>query len=234
MIAKDQPTIFKNQIIAAASSLKDGNMKFGLDDSKEQVRQNRRDFFKKAGVSEEQTTLVSLDLENSDFARYHALSPNEKGAGITKPALGVVDALATNHSAHAMFLPIADCIGAILYDPKQKVLMVSHLGRHSTEIYGASKSVQYLQKEFGCQPEDILVWLSPAVGSAEYPMFAFEGRSLHDVNKEHFLNAGVKPDNIEISSANTAAHEHYPSHSQHIKGKPNKSGRFAIVAMIPA
>ncbi len=233
MIAKDQPTIFNGQIIAATSSRKEGNMKFGLSESDEQVRENRREFFKKAGVAEDQVTLVSLDLENSDYARYHTLDSSEKGAGITKQALGVVDALATNQPGHAMFLPIADCIGAILYDPKRKVLMVSHLGRHSTEIYGATKSVEYLQKEFGCEPKDILVWLSPAVGSAEYPLFAFEGRSLHDVNKEHFLSAGIKPGHIEISSANTASHEHYPSHSQHIKGKPNKNGRFAIVAMMP-
>jgi copper oxidase (laccase) domain-containing protein len=233
MISKDQPTIFNGKIIAAVSSLKDGNMKFGLDDSDERVRENRRAFFEKVGIVENQVTLVSLDLQNSDFARYHTVNESEKGSGITKPPLGVVDALAVNHAGHALFLPIADCIGAILYDPKNKILMVSHLGRHSTEIYGAAKSVEYLRVEFGCQPEDILVWLSPAVGKAQYPLFAFEGKSLHEVNKEHFLSAGIKPENIEISEADTATHEHYPSHSQHIKGTSNKNGRFAVLAMIP-
>ena len=233
MILKDQPTIFKGKIITAVSSLKDGNMKFGLDDSDEKVRENRRNFFEKSGITENQVTLVSLDLQNSDFARYHTANESEKGSGITKPPLGVVDALAVNHAGHALFLPIADCIGAILYDPKHKVLMVSHLGRHSTEIHGAVKSVEYLKSKFGSKPEDILVWLSPAVGKAQYPLFAFQGRSLHEVNKEHFLEAGIKPENIEISEADTATHEYYPSHSQHIKGAQNKNGRFAVLAMIP-
>ncbi len=233
MISKDQPTIFGGKIIVAASSLKDGNMKFGLGDSDEKVRENRRNFFKQVDIKESQTTLVNLDLENSDFARYYTLTEKQKGAGIVGPPIDIVDALATDKPGYAMFLPIADCIGAILYDPRNKVLMVSHLGRHSTEIHGATKSVKYLQSEFGCQPQDILVWLSPAVGKAQYPLFAFQGRSLHEVNKEHFLNAGIKLENIEISEADTATHEHYPSHSQHIKGKPNKTGRFAVVAMIP-
>ena len=62
--------------------------------------------------------------------------------------------------------------------------MVSHLGRHSVEQNGAVKSIEYLTDKCGANAKDILVWVSPSVGRATYPLTAFEGRSLREVIRE--------------------------------------------------
>lgn len=234
MISKNQPTIFGDKIIAAVSSVDDGNMKkAGMPiEIQEQVDPNRRKFLESIKVSPEQTVLVRLTYDKDDFAVYETVNSEDIGKGIVRDGEPFTDALATADKGVALFLPIADCVGAIIYDPKKEVIMVSHLGRHATEQNGGTKSIQYLVENFGCDPADILVWFSPSPSADSYPLFKFENRSLHDVNKEHFETAGVKSENIEICVVDTSVDTNYFSYSEFIKGNREVDGRFAIVAMM--
>ena len=229
MIAADQPTIFGNAVIAAISSKQDGNMKFGIGDDAE-VQENRRHFLREAGLDIHHTTLVAITYDTDNFAKYRIVSEDEKAVGMLDME-GIIhaDALVTDTPNHALFLPIADCIGAILYDPLHRVLMVSHIGRHSAEIEGAMKSVAFLKEHYGTKPDELKVWLSPGVGKASYPLRAFDGKGLHEVITGQFVTAGVQADAIECSGINTAESAHYYSHSEFLKGN-DESGRFAIVA----
>jgi copper oxidase (laccase) domain-containing protein len=232
MIASDQPTIFPASLRAAVSSRNDGNMKFGLA-AAEEVRANRQRFLKKVSIDPAHTTLVAITYDTDDFAKYRFVSEHDKSVGIMSSEEVVhADALVVDQPNHALFLPLADCVGAIFYDPIHAVLMVSHLGRHSVEILGGAKSVAYLATNHAVSPTDLLVWLSPAVGSATYPLHAFNNRSLHEVITEQLIGAGVREDHIETSTVNTAANEEYFSHSEFLKGARSEQGRFAIVAMM--
>ena len=207
-------------------------MKFGIGTADE-VRHNRRLFLESVGITPRHATLVGITYDTDDFAKYRIVSHHDKSAGMENPELTqYADALVVDQPDHALFLPLADCVGAILYDPVRHVLMVSHLGRHSVEVNGAANSVEYLKESQNVDPNDLLVWLSPAVGSATYPLHAFEGRSLHDVIVEQMMNAGVLEGHIERSSVNTAENEAYFSHSEYLKGNREEPGRFAIVAMM--
>ena len=235
MIKADQPTIFKNKIIAAVSSKEDGTMKINgsPEEMHKTIHKYREIFLHKVAISPDQTILVQINYDTDHFARYDTVN----NASSSEPNLidnhHPNDALATQAKGTALFLPLADCAGAILYDQKNEALMVSHLGRHSTEIEGANQSVQYMQKNFHSNPQDILVWLSPAAGSVQYPLHAFENKSLHEVNKKHLVESGILSQNIEISNIDTTSDVNYHSHSEFLKGKQDESGRFAIVAMMP-
>lgn len=233
MIASDQPTIFGSGVIAAVSSVQDGNLKFEVHETDAQVIGNRRKFLEKAGIDIAHTTLVSLTYKTDNFAKYRLVEEGDMHDGMTKNSENYADALLTARTGHALFLPIADCVGVILHDSKQKLLMVSHVGRHSAEIEGALKSVQFMEAH-GARRADIKVWLSPAVGKATYPLHAYEGKSLHEVITQQLQKAGVKNENIEASNVDTATDENYYSHSQFLKGTEATPGRFAIVAMMSA
>ncbi|MFI5212871.1 MAG: laccase domain-containing protein, partial [Candidatus Saccharimonadales bacterium] len=75
-------------------------------------------------------------------------------------------------------------------------------------------------------------WLSPAVGSASYPLQAFGNRSLHEVIIEQLVQAGIRREKIEVSQIDTAKSNDYFSHSQYLAGQRESDGRFAIVAMM--
>jgi copper oxidase (laccase) domain-containing protein len=232
MIREDQPTIFGDAVMAALSSRKNGNMKFGLGDHKRTLG-NRRAFLESVGIDIAHTSLVGVTYETDDFAKYRIVSTEDKGVGMLgMETIEHADALVTDTLGHALFLPLADCVGAILYDDTQKVLMVSHLGRHSVEIEGAAKSVEYLKMHYSIDPAHLQVWLSPGVGKATYPLHKFDGKSLHEVITSQLKKAGVTEDNIENSTIDTATAEHYYSHSEFLKGNQADPGRFAIVAQM--
>jgi len=230
MIEIHQPTIFGNDVIAAVSSMADGNMKHGLQDAPDVIAGNRQRFLKQLEVDMIDTTLVPMVYTDKSFTKYRIVTEDDKGKGMNglvdiEPA----DGLVVTSSDHALFLPLADCIGAILYDPEHRILMVSHLGRHNLTQAGATKSVAYLESNFHTDPSQLKVWLSPAVGKASYPLHAFEGKSLHEVAQMQLAKSGVLKSNIENASVDTATSKDYYSHSQYLQdnGMP---GRFAIVA----
>jgi copper oxidase (laccase) domain-containing protein len=234
VIANDQPTIFGKTVIAAVSSVDDGNMRFGGGDEP-QILANRQAFLEKAHIAMNNTTLIRVTFKDvTHFARYRTATSEQKGQGMThaKPTEVPADAVVVTRPDHALFLLLADCVGAIIYDEKQKILMVSHIGRHSAEIEGAKKSIEYLRQQFHTDPRVVKVWLSPAVGKATYPLHELGNKGLHEAITEQLLSAGVLQENIEISNVDTAQSANYYSHSQFRMGKRSTDGRFAIVAMI--
>lgn len=233
MIKHDQPSIFGDRIIAAVSSMHDGPMNF-KDNDAEEIVFNRRAFFDEVGIDPLQVTLLQVTYEDTtDFTRYVVAEDEQAGEGALEPSSSMVaDALVTTRPEQAIFLPLADCVGAIIYDPSNHIMMVSHLGRHSVEQFGGRKSVDYLVREFDSDPTELLVWLSPAAGETNYPLYAFDNRGLHEVIMQQMEEAGVSRRNIEASHIDTTESDDYFSHSEFKAGNQAEDGRFAIIAMM--
>lgn len=232
MIASDQPTIFDDAIVAGLSSTDDGNMKFGRG-SDEDVRFNRTSFLQANGIELPQTTLLQVTYDTTDFCRYKVVDDEHQGEGMLEQVSSLqADALVVTRPDHAIFLPLADCVGAIIYDPTNEIMMVSHLGRHSIEQGGATKSLQYLIDEFESNPAELQIWLSPAAGAENYPLEAFGNRGMHQVVAGEFLALGVPFERIEVSDVDTTESDTYFSHSEFKAGYRDFDGRFAIVAMM--
>ncbi len=220
------------KLVIAISKVSDGNMLIKSDKENPEVISNRKIFLEKNNIDINQTTLVSTIYEGNDFCRYHEIGTNEKAAGMFDDKVLVADALVTKEMNHALFLPIADCVGAVIYDTKKNILMLTHLGRHALEQNGGYKSVRYLIEDFGCKQSDLKVFLSPAPGVESYPLYNFDNRSLKDVTIEQFESAGVTQKNINVNPADTTKDTDYFSHSKFLKGNQQTDGRFAIVAMM--
>lgn len=236
MIVEHQPKIFGDSIRCGLTDSSDGNLRFTVDGSpadKDRVIENRKHVLGKLDMSFDSANLVYVTYDTANFCKYGDAANLELGQGMNGSYTTVsCDALVTTEPGRALFLPLADCVGAIMYDSVRMVLMVSHLGRHSTEQHGAARSIEYLKENYSCNPADLLVWLSPAAGKENYPLFAFNGRSLHDVTLEHLADAGVLKEKIEISSVDTTKDERYFSQSEFTAGRRQINGRFAIVAVI--
>lgn len=231
MIQTDQPTIFNGALRAAVSSRADGDMKFGLEPA-QRIAKNREMFLRDARISIEHSVVVTISYDRTDFTQYAIVGVNEAGRGMQSPMLPVADALVTTSTKVGLFLPLADCVGAILFEPINRILMVSHLGRHSIEQNGAMRSVEFLRNNFSVDPKNVQVWLSPAASKRGYPLRAFEGRGMHDVVHEQLEAVGVSLEHIETSPIDTTANREYFSHSEYLKGNRAQDGRFAIAAMM--
>lgn len=217
-------------VIIAVSTVKDGAMSASVDGK--QRRTNRRDFLQNHGISMDQTILVYLTYDGEDYTRYHTVSAELGGDGMTCPSSLQADALFTTDSGVALFLPVADCVAAVLYDPLRRVLGVSHLGRHNLLQDGGRRSIEYMAEQFHTDPGSVMVWLSPAAGKTNYPLYDFENRSLHEIAATQLISAGVRRTNIETDYRDTTSDPRLFSHSEFLKDRQTTDGRQAVVAMM--
>ena len=205
-------------------------MSKAVDD--EQRRANQELFLQSFGSSSEQAILVKLDYGSDDFCRYYTVDSSMAGDGMTRPSSVTADALFTTEQNIALLLPVADCIAAVLYDTSKRVIGLAHLGRHNLEQQGGKYVIEYMATQFLSTPSDVCVWLSPAAGRLNYPLYTFDNRSLHDVVLEQLLSAGVERASIQVDSRDTTTDESFFSHSEFLKGNRTTDGRQAVACVL--
>lgn len=218
-------------LMIAVSTINDGSMK-STDGSFASVLPARTDFLQRNNIDPYEAALVHLTYDGDNYTRFVVADEDLSGDGITRVPSIVADALVTTTPNLALFLPLADCIGAVIHDTAQDVLMLSHLGRHNLEQHGGTRSIEYLVDTFDSNPADIEVWLSPAAGGENYPLHAFNNRSMQSVATEQLVEAGILPEHIVHSPIDVTEDENYFSHSEFLKGNRESDGRFAVVAKL--
>lgn len=148
------------------------------------------------------------------------------------------DGLITDKPGVALLVKYADCTPIVLYDPEKKVLVALHSGWRGTVQRISQKAITKMEREFGCNKEDILAYLGPSidldnyeVGLEVYEAFAdFRNRdsffvpqgdkfhlSMTDANLSLLRESGIKEDHIEVSRVSTFADHRL--HSARAEGK---------------
>ena len=244
MIATDQPACFPSDLLVAVSSKDDGTM---LDRIRgrhvAEILENRRRFCDQLGViydnvvyqvisyDQGQTFDIIAEVTKTDTTRH-----NSEGI--------FADALYTEAVDVGLFLPVADCIATVIYDPKRRALMLAHLGRHSTVAQLMTRAIQYFV-ERGSQAKDLQIWMSPSITQRNYRMEYFAHTSdikwhnfcrqtadgiyldMQGFNRSLAVQAGVSGNNIFISPIDTADDPHYFSHTI-----GDTDGRFAVLVVM--
>jgi len=220
-------------VIVALSNVADGSMFIPDDRSNITIADNRARFLNNHDIKMDQSTRVNITYDSDSFCRYQKVTlVDNAGMGMRDDDMQPADALITTDTNHALFLPLADCVGAVIYDPVHHVLMLSHLGRHSTEQFSGRKSVSYLADTYGSDPADLRVWLTPAPGKDAYPMWAFNNRSIKEVVIDQLTTTGILMQNIHDDATDTTKDPNLFSHSEFLAGRRSEDGRYAIVAMM--
>lgn len=259
MISAHQPSVFKDlPVKAAASSLKNGLMSFGVQPDEAtilEVQHNRARWLAELGLTLHQAVLLRLAYgENISYTRIVDVDGTTAGKGMSLPNDGIVaDAFFTKTKNLGLFLPLADCGGVVLYDVANQVLGVVHLGRHATFENLAAKVIEHMKSVYGTDPKNLYIWISPSISGDSYWLHTFslagdenwrlfskkhgEGWlvDLQGFNMQQFQQAGVLARHIEHTEVDTATHADYPSHYRYqTHGEAEKAGRFAIVAWLEA
>ncbi len=218
-------------IAVATSTTQDGSMYIPEDQENAEIIQNRTKWLAKQGVAMSDATRLHITYDGDDFCRYRIVDETSKGEGMK--SVGVpADALVTTTPGHALFLPVADCVATTLFDEEHGVLMLAHLGRHSLEQQGGTRSVAFLVDNFGTNPENLKGWLAPAPNKEVYPIFKLGGQGMKEAAFEQLQKAGVQIENITDNPADTATDDAYYSHSEYLKGNKSSDGRFAMMAVM--
>ena len=214
----------------------DGNMKIYRETEADEVVENRARFLGLMGLTLEMTRFVRVQYDGvSDFCQFahvtgnHALDQEDEAIPRADGLLFAEYEADLGAPPVGLFLPLADCVGVVLYDAQKKALMMVHCGRQTILQDGAYKAVGYVTEWAGTRPEDVLAWLSPSARKENYPLQEMGGVSLQEAVVEQLTRAGVAETSIQRSEIDTTTDEQYFSHSQ---GDTEK--RFAIAAVLDA
>lgn len=219
--------------VIALSHVVDGSMRDRSNADNPEVIRNRDKWLTALSIDPKKTTRVDVNYDTDDFCRYKIVDSAQMGEGMYGDAPENIDALVTTTPGQALFLPIADCIATVLYDSKHKVLMLSHLGRHSLEQDGAVRSVQFLTQEFQSDPKDIFVFMSPSANKEVYPIYKLGGKGMKEVAHEQLFKAGITLEHIYDDTADTVTDPTLYSYTTFLKGDTAKDGCHALVAQLP-
>jgi len=130
------------------------------------------------------------------------------------------DGLITNQKNLALLIKHADCQAAIFFDPIQQVVANVHCGWRGNVSNIYEKTVQSLQKNFHCKPENLFVCISPSLGpnAAEFihykeelpeNFFSYQVRPNYfdfwEISKMQLQKVGVLEYHVEIAKICTYA-----------------------------
>jgi YfiH family protein len=127
------------------------------------------------------------------------------------------DALITPDPGWLLAVSVADCIPVLMYDSVHHVVAGVHSGWRGTQANITGRTIMQLRQEYGTHPGDLHIYIGAAASQCCYEIAddvasAFHGRHSRPIgngkylfdNKggvlEQALNAGVRPERIELDT----------------------------------
>lgn len=203
------------------SDKSDGIMKVLDERRADEVRGNRERFLSEMGLGMDEVGFVHVNYVGvEDFCEFARMSERSR-LSLDREAVRC-DGLMTEERSVGLFLPLADCLGVVMFDEESGKLMMVHAGRHTLEQDGVFAAVEFM----GVEASGVRAWLSPAAGKESYQVWKLGNVGLQEAATMQLVRAGVLLQNIEASEIDTTADEDYWSHSRGDEGE-----RFAIVAV---
>lgn len=243
MIAADQPTIFdSSKVQCAFSSRDDGTMLIRAQGRHApQAVENRKKWLQTLGIEYEKVVYQAISYAEGATYNTYALADTRSVVG--REPMGLqADAVITATPDISVMLMVADCVAIAVHDPQKQVMASIHAGRHSTVTDIIARTIGAMQRDFGCDPADMLAWLSPNAAQNSYPLDYFDqvdqpqwqdfvrrsdGKTYIDMrgyNRQRLIDAGIRPDSIQVSSVDTVTSSDYFSHSA-----GDTDGRMAMI-----
>ena len=217
--------LFNSKVDVIISENQDGNMRF-FEGNEQEIIQNQARLGESVGLSNHNIArLKTIYDDRKNFTEYFEITrENIKAYSIQNPEKGIPtsDGIITKESEIGLLLPLADCLGIVVFDGENLGLL--HAGRHNIEQDGPKKFIEYFVEKLGSKPENIKVYFSPY--SINYHINKLN-KKLGTAAKEQLLAAGVSLDNVLDAEEDTVEETNLPSHSS---GDTRK--RFAILAKI--
>ncbi len=223
------------------------NLGFNRNDSEENVIKNYKIITNRIDVEYEK--LVFSNQVHED--KIEIVSTDDMGQGLGH--LKGVDGLITNQPGIPLITFYADCVPLFFLDPIKKVIGLVHSGWRGTVKKIGEKTIEKMNNEYGCRPQNILVAIGPSIGKCHFevdqPVIeefikSYGEQALKFIKKKkndkyyidlwqlnilQFLNKGITEQNITLAKECTYCHKHmYFSH----RGDKGKTGSLASIMQL--
>ena len=164
------------------------------------------------------------------------------------------DAIVSNEPGLALAVMVADCNPILIVDPKRRAAAAVHAGWRGTCARIGPAAVAAMQREFGCDPGDLVAAIGPSVGPDDYEVgeslieaFTAAGHArdidrwfirttakphldLWAANRDQLAAAGLRRDTIYLCGLSTVSH---PDIFDSYRVAGEQAGRMAGIIVVP-
>ncbi len=215
------------------------NLSFGVGDTDSLVKANRDRVKKHYSIP----LLLSAQQVHGDsiFILEEPLTEDKEVEGY--------DALVCTQVGVGLLIQQADCQAITLYDPVTSVIANIHCGWKGSVLNIAAKTIHYLNKRYGSNPQNIQAYISPSLGpccaefihhSKELPpsFLAFETSKNHfnfwKISIDQLLTAGIVLENIQCEGVCTSCSNDYFSYRRacRMANSGGVTGRFGTIIVL--
>lgn len=136
------------------------NLSYTRGDDPTHVDENYRRMAAAIGVKPEHMVCT----HQTHTTNVRIVTKEDAGKGVTREKdYTDVDGLITNVPGICLVTFYADCVPLLFLDPVKKVVASSHSGWRGTVNRMGQVTVEKMQKEFGCDPKNILACVGPSI-----------------------------------------------------------------------
>ena len=226
------------------------NLGFHRGDQPEHVLENYKIVGKALGVSVEDM-VTSKQTHTTNIRR---VTSKDRGKGIMHPLdYDNVDGLITNEEGIVLATSYADCVPLYFVDPVNKAIGLAHSGWRGTVAQMGLCMVEKMKEQFGSCPKDLVAAIGPSICQECYEVSddvaeqfseTFEGAddrllypageghyrlNLWEANKRVMLDAGVRPEHLQITDLCTCCNPQNLFSHRYSKGRRGNLGAFLML-----
>jgi YfiH family protein len=168
----------------------DGNVGYSAPRDREDAWDMRTQWLASAGLEAEQ--LVVTHQTHGNAVTSVTAANAGRGARPGSSPLANSDALVTNETGVVLLTLHADCMPVLLCDPVNRAVASIHAGWRGTVADVCGETIRAMKDHFGTDPEKIIAFLGPAIGSCCYEVGA-------DV-REAWISSCADPDSYAVQT----------------------------------
>lgn len=227
------------------------NMSFSNGDNKDDVMENYRIICSQLGVDINKVVLSHQTHTNN----VRIITEDDFGKGIIKTRdYTNVDGLITDIKGITLVTQYADCTPLLFCDPVKKVIATSHAGWRGTAAEIGRITVEKMCSHFGSKAENIIAAIGPSICKDCYEVdspvyepiskisyldtnkiFVNKGNSkymldLWETNRQILVNAGIRPENIDVTDLCTNCNPHIFHSHRYTGGK--RGNLAALISLV--
>jgi YfiH family protein len=219
-------------------------------DSPDNVEENYKRIAASIGF-DPHTIVISKQVHKTNI---RVVDKNDCGKGLYQPRdYDEIDGLITNHSNITLVTKYADCVPLFFVDMKKKAIGLTHSGWRGTVNKIGKKTVEEMQKHYGCNAKDIIAVIGPSICASCYEVgdeVALEFKNafpsmydniltarengkylcnLWEANRIVLSEAGLDAENIHVSGVCTACNSDLLFSHRKTDGKRGSLAAFLAI-----
>jgi purine-nucleoside/S-methyl-5'-thioadenosine phosphorylase / adenosine deaminase len=225
------------------------NQALHCGDESKAVIENRKILCRSQKISFEAYTCA----EQTHSANICIVDEGVRGSGRVNYSNSIknTDALIIRNSKILINIHLADCVPIAVFDIEKKIGALIHAGWRGTAHLITHKTIEYMNKELKCHPENMIAGIGPSIGSCCFEIskgtadalshsFNYSPQiidrdsgnyraDLKQANREQLINAGLSQINIESADICTCcSKDDFYSY----RGEKGTTGRFSTFMML--